>query len=99
MDSPLESTAFLFIWMSFPLLMCGTMILFFLWGVRSGQFADQERARYLPLDSGIPSLPASPLPTSSLRREERRSVRESGDDAWSPPPEGRVREGERAQKP
>ncbi|MBU5611911.1 hypothetical protein KOL99_03095 [Geomonas sp. Red51] len=30
------------------------LIVFFLWGVRSGQFADQERARYLALDSGIP---------------------------------------------
>ncbi|WP_224959051.1 cbb3-type cytochrome oxidase assembly protein CcoS [Geomonas subterranea] len=54
MNSPLETPAFLFIWICFPLFMCGTLIVFFLWGVRSGQFADQERARYLALDSGIP---------------------------------------------
>ena len=54
MNSALDTPAFLFIWMGFPLLMCGTLIVFFLWGVRSGQFADQERARYLALDSGIP---------------------------------------------
>ncbi|MBU5635460.1 cbb3-type cytochrome oxidase assembly protein CcoS [Geomonas sp. Red69] len=57
MDSPLETPAFLLIWMCLPLLMCGTLIVFFVWGVRSGQFADQERARYLALDSGIPEEP------------------------------------------
>ena len=27
----------------------------FIWGLRRGQFGDQQRARRLPLDSGIPS--------------------------------------------
>ncbi|QWV93451.1 cbb3-type cytochrome oxidase assembly protein CcoS [Geomonas oryzisoli] len=54
MQSPLETPAFLLIWMCLPLLMCAALIVFFVWGVRSGQFADQERARYLALDSGIP---------------------------------------------
>ncbi|MBJ6798574.1 cbb3-type cytochrome oxidase assembly protein CcoS [Geomonas propionica] len=77
MNSALDTPAFLFIWMCFPLLMCGMLIVFFLWGVRSGQFADQERARYLALDSGIPEDGNSasnlsederaPLPTSPLR--------------------------------
>ncbi|UPU36028.1 cbb3-type cytochrome oxidase assembly protein CcoS [Geomonas paludis] len=87
MTSPLDTPAFLFIWMCFPLLMCGTLIVFFLWGVRSGQFADQERARYLALDSGIPEdqegngagnrskEAKAPLPTSPLRGEEPDGMR------------------------
>ena len=55
--APLESPAFLFIWFGFLLLMSATAIAFFLWGIRSGQFADQDRARYLPLESGIPEPP------------------------------------------
>ncbi|MBI4496248.1 MAG: cbb3-type cytochrome oxidase assembly protein [Deltaproteobacteria bacterium] len=31
----------------------------FVWGVRSGQFSDQERARYLPLRDGLPPAPAA----------------------------------------
>ena len=27
---------------------------FFVWAIRSRQFSDQDRARYLPLNSGIP---------------------------------------------
>jgi cbb3-type cytochrome oxidase maturation protein len=29
----------------------------FVWGVRSGQFANQDRARYLPLADGLPPRP------------------------------------------
>jgi len=30
----------------------------FVWGLRSGQFANQDRARYLPLADGLPPPPA-----------------------------------------
>ncbi|MCE5243499.1 MAG: cbb3-type cytochrome oxidase assembly protein [Syntrophobacteraceae bacterium] len=30
----------------------------FLWGFRSGQFSDQERARYLPFPDELPETPA-----------------------------------------
>jgi cbb3-type cytochrome oxidase maturation protein len=39
----------------------------FFWALRSGQFSDQERARYLPLGDGFP-LPAVENP-SRLSRE------------------------------
>ncbi len=45
---------FLFIWIGFLALMTGVLTGAILWGVRSGQFANQERARHLPLNSGIP---------------------------------------------
>ncbi|TSK07424.1 MAG: cbb3-type cytochrome oxidase assembly protein CcoS [Geobacter sp.] len=52
MNNPLDSTAFVLIWIGFPLLAGSVAALFFFWGMRNGQFADQERARYLPLESG-----------------------------------------------
>jgi cbb3-type cytochrome oxidase maturation protein len=33
-------------------------IIAFIWAIRSGQFADQGRARYLALSDGLPPLPA-----------------------------------------
>ncbi|GFO54043.1 hypothetical protein GMSM_10500 [Geomonas sp. Red276] len=54
MPSPFEGTTFLVMWALFFLLMCGGLWGFFLWAIRSGQFEDQDRARYLPLESGIP---------------------------------------------
>jgi cbb3-type cytochrome oxidase maturation protein len=53
MNSPTEGPAFLFIWIGFLLLMTGSIAAFFLWAIRAGQFSGQERARYLPLTSGI----------------------------------------------
>ena len=52
--SPFEGQTFLFMWIGFLLLMIACIGVFFLWGIRHGQFADQERARYLALRSGIP---------------------------------------------
>lgn len=49
----LDGPIFLFIWTGFTLLMSLAIGAFFLWGVRSGQFADQDRARYLALDAEI----------------------------------------------
>lgn len=54
MSSPFEGSTFLFMWLGFLVLMLLGIAGFFLWGVRHGQFADQDRARYLPLKAGIP---------------------------------------------
>lgn len=54
MNSLLEGETFFFMWLGFLLLMTGGIAAFFLWAIRSGQFSDQDRARYLPLESGIP---------------------------------------------
>ncbi|HBG05667.1 MAG: hypothetical protein A2075_09680 [Geobacteraceae bacterium GWC2_58_44] len=54
MNSLLEGQTFLFMWIGFLLLMTGGIAAFFLWAIRSGQFSHQDRARYLPLASGIP---------------------------------------------
>jgi len=59
MDSPMEGTTFLFMWLGFLVLMICVIAAFFLWAVRSGQFSDQDRARYLPLTSGIPPAEGS----------------------------------------
>jgi len=48
------TTAFLFMWIGFLALMLAGLSLILLWAVRAGQFSNQERARYLPLRSGIP---------------------------------------------
>lgn len=55
MNSPAEGQVFLFMWIGFLLLMTGSIAAFFLWAIRAGQFSHQDRARYLPLQSGIPS--------------------------------------------
>lgn len=52
MNNPLDSTAFVLIWIGFPLLAGSVAAIFFFWGMRNGQFADQERARFLPLEAG-----------------------------------------------
>lgn len=43
-----------FIWIGFALLSGTGISLIILWGVRTRQFSDQERARRLPLESRIP---------------------------------------------
>jgi len=55
MNSLLEGETFFFMWLGFLLLMTGGIAAFFLWAIRNGQFSDQDRARYLPLESGIPT--------------------------------------------
>jgi cbb3-type cytochrome oxidase maturation protein len=60
MNSPLEGQTFLFMWIGFLLLMSCGVAAFFLWGIRAGQFSDQDRARYLPLNSGIPPEEETP---------------------------------------
>ena len=54
MTSPMEQKTFLYMWLGFLMLMIGCVAVFFLWAIRRGQFSRQDRARYLPLQSGIP---------------------------------------------
>lgn len=59
MFTMLEDPIFVFMWLGFLMLMSVGTALFFLWAVRSQQFSQQDRARYLPLQSGIPVEVAS----------------------------------------
>jgi|GEM_PF-1905475 len=69
MSSPMEGTTFLFMWLGFLLLMTGSVAAFFLWAIRRGQFSDQDRARYLPLQSGIPDADATDDESRQVRGE------------------------------
>jgi cbb3-type cytochrome oxidase maturation protein len=51
--APLAS--FFWAWVAFSLLTLGGLAAFLVWAIRSGQFSDQDRARYLPLLGGIPN--------------------------------------------
>lgn len=84
MENPMESQAFLVLWIGFLLLMSGGIAALFLWGIRSGQFKDQDRARYLALYSGIPDAVQTDtwLPPPEPHRE--------GDFLSEPEPEGSV---------
>jgi cbb3-type cytochrome oxidase maturation protein len=53
MPSPLDCSAFVFMWIGFTVLMICCIAGFFLWAVRADQFSDQDRARYLPLDDWL----------------------------------------------
>jgi nitrogen fixation-related uncharacterized protein len=57
MTSPMAGTTFLYMWLGFLLLMICSVSAFFLWAIRKGQFSEQDRARYLALQSGIPASP------------------------------------------
>lgn len=54
MSSIPEAELIVYLWIGFLLLMLAGIAGVFWWAVRNRQFADQERARYLPLESGIP---------------------------------------------
>ncbi len=43
------------LWVAFSLVALAGIIAVIVWAVRSGQFANQDHARYLPLESGIPA--------------------------------------------
>lgn len=47
-------TAFLVMWLGFLGVMIAAITVALCWAIRSRQFSDQDRARYLPLQSGIP---------------------------------------------
>lgn len=67
MNSPMEGATFLLMWLGFLLLMTACVAAFFLWAIRGKQFSDQDGARYLPLESGIPDAE----PSEAGRRRER----------------------------
>lgn len=56
--------AFLAMWLGFLIIMIAAITLALVWAVRSRQFSNQDRARYLALESGIPE---------STSREARRN--------------------------
>jgi len=47
-------TAFLLFWIDFTVMALAAVAAAVIWGVRAGQFGNQDGARYLPLRSGIP---------------------------------------------
>jgi cbb3-type cytochrome oxidase maturation protein len=50
-------TVFIVAWVAFVILIGTAIAAVIFWAVRAGQFKDQDRARYLPLMSGIPKEP------------------------------------------
>jgi len=47
-------SALLLIWIAFTGIAIAGIIAVLVWAVRTRQFSDQDRARHLPLDNGIP---------------------------------------------
>lgn len=47
--------ALILVWLGFLVVGSAAALGVFVWGIRSGQFGDQERARSLPLDAGLPA--------------------------------------------
>lgn len=47
-------SALLLVWIAFSGVALAGILAVLVWAVRAGQFGDQDRARYLPLESGIP---------------------------------------------
>ena len=58
-------------WLILVVLSLTASIAAFIWALRAGQFADQERARFLALEK---DLPATPPPEASNRRMRAQSV-------------------------
>lgn len=54
-------------WLFLVVISLGVSIAAFIWGLRSGQFSDQDRARYLPLSEDLLSKPIE----SAGRRRQR----------------------------
>jgi nitrogen fixation-related uncharacterized protein len=52
-------TGFFYVWITSMLLMLAAVIAVLIWAIRSGQFKQQNHARYLPLDSAC--RPQEPL--------------------------------------
>jgi len=49
-------------WLFLVVISVGVSLVAFIWGLKSGQFSDQERARYLPLGHDVlsPAVAAAP---------------------------------------
>uniref|UniRef100_C6E803 Cbb3-type cytochrome oxidase assembly protein CcoS n=1 Tax=Geobacter sp. (strain M21) TaxID=443144 RepID=C6E803_GEOSM len=67
--NPTEGHAFLFLWIGFLLLMSTALGAVFIWAIRTGQFSNQQRARYLALQAAIPDVepPAKDAPQAKGR--------------------------------
>ncbi|MBJ6726094.1 cbb3-type cytochrome oxidase assembly protein CcoS [Geomesophilobacter sediminis] len=55
MSSLADTELIVYLWVGFLLLMLAGLAGVFWWAVRNRQFADQERARFLALESRIPA--------------------------------------------
>jgi nitrogen fixation-related uncharacterized protein len=55
-------SALLLVWIAFSGVALAGILAVLVWAVRSGQFGDQDRARYLPLESEIPDGLAAGVP-------------------------------------
>ncbi len=53
-------------WLCLVIMSLFVSIVAFIWGLRSGQFSDQDRARYLPLG---PDLLSEPVLVASRRKQ------------------------------
>jgi cbb3-type cytochrome oxidase maturation protein len=81
--SPGGATAFLVLWITFAVVALGGVIAAFVWAVRNRQFSDQDRARYLPLVSGIPEPEEDEAPAGPPARGPAEAS-EGGDAHASP---------------
>lgn len=54
-------------WLFLVVISLGVSIAAFIWGLRSGQFSDQDRARYLPLSEDLLS---KPIESAGHRRQK-----------------------------
>jgi cbb3-type cytochrome oxidase maturation protein len=61
------NVALIIVWAVFAVLMLAGIAVLLVWAVRSRQFADPDRARRLPLESGIPATPAAPPPAAKRK--------------------------------
>ncbi len=59
-------------WLFLVVISLAVSIVAFLWGLRSGQFSDQDRARFLPLGSDLLSEPV--VVASASRRRTQSGV-------------------------
>lgn len=68
--NPTEGYAFLFLWIGFLLLMSTALGTAFVWAIRTGQFSNQERARYLALEAAIPDAEPAAEDTPQAKAEQ-----------------------------
>jgi len=77
-----EATAFLIMWITFTAIALVGVVAVLVWAVRSRQFSDQDHARRLPLDSGIPT--DAPADSESPKPPDRTSNGGEGTSHVSP---------------
>lgn len=55
------------VWLFLVVISVSTSLVAFIWGLRTGQFSNQERARYLPLGEDLLSQPIPEVSRSKRR--------------------------------